>query len=154
MKRPRPPIPWHIKHRVAMRQAMAVTGIMVAPSINKHGRVTQAAYRDATRHMLALIFPNGEKTHCDHDPPLRARPYNPRIKNVAARYTPNANDPDYLIHRTIHGHHIKTNVRGDGAQFPDRVLIKRERRREKPKKAKRHKWPKGRKLRSRSTWAR
>ena len=72
----------------------------------------------------------GESLHLDHNPALRTRPYNPRVKNVAARYTPNANDPEYLIYRTQHAHHIKTNVRGDGAQHPDRVLIKRERKRE------------------------
>lgn len=152
MKRVRPAIPWSVQHQVAVRQAVAVSGVVIFPSVNVHGRNTQADYREATRQMLAIMFPGGEKTHCDHNPPLRTRPYNPRIKDVAARYTPNANDPDHLTHRTRHDHHIKTNIRGDGAQFPDRVLIKRERRREKPKKAKPHKWPKGRKLRSRPTW--
>lgn len=119
-KRPRPYIPLRVRLQVARRQLEAV-GIT-------HDR------SEALAHALRLLFGN-DPCHLDHNPPLRARPYNPRIKDVAARYTPNANDPEYLIYRTKHEHHIKTNVRGDGAQHPDRVLIKRERRREKDRKS-------------------
>ena len=62
-------------------------------------------------------------------------------------YSPDANDPEHLVYRTAHAHLIKTNVRGEHGQHPDRVLIKKERRRQKaahngahkpvPKKAKR-----------------
>lgn len=158
MKRVRPPIPWNVQWIAAQRQAFRA-GIPTAfPVANKRGTVSQKAIRDATRVMLAALFP-GEKTHCDHNPPLRTRGYNPRRKDVAARYTPHANDPDHLIHRTVHAHKIKTNIRGDGAQFPDRVLIKRERKRERkkmreksrkiPVAARRNPWPKGRKIRGR-----
>jgi hypothetical protein len=65
-----------------------------------------------------------------------------------------------LLYREKHAHHIKTNVHGDGAQHPDRVLIRRERQRTKKKKADladfrsalnkpKRGWPKGRKLQSR-----
>jgi hypothetical protein len=76
----------------------------------------------------------------DHNPALGAREKVFR-KGVHVGYRPDANDPDHLIYREKHAHHIKTNVRGDGAQHPDRVLIKRERKRlNKTKKKKRHKW--------------
>lgn len=68
----------------------------------------------------------------DHDPPLAARPRRGRGRKTI--YEPDANDHGHLLYRP-HGpefdgsHLIKTNVRGDHGQFPDRVLIKRERRR-------------------------
>jgi hypothetical protein len=66
----------------------------------------------------------------DHDPALAIRKKVFR-KGVHVGYVPDACDPEHLIYRTAVAHHIKTNVRGDGAQHPDRVLIKKERRRQK-----------------------
>lgn len=63
----------------------------------------------------------------DHDPALGARE---KVFNAAGDhigYVPAANDPEHLIYREKHAHHIKTQIRGDGAQRPDRVLIKRNR---------------------------
>lgn len=102
---------------------------------------------------LRLMFGENVKLHLDHDPPLRVRAYNPKIKDIAARYFPNANDPEYLCYLTDTAHRLKTNVRGNGAQYPDRVLITRERRRETPKPKRKHQWGK-RKLQSRSTFNR
>lgn len=77
----------------------------------------------------------------DHDPPLGARP---RIRRGLGRktyYIPDANDPEHLNYRP-HGpqfdgsHLIKTNVRGEHGQHPDRVLIKKARRLENPGRAK------------------
>lgn len=54
--------------------------------------------------------------HLDHNPALILRPYNPRIKDIAARYTPHAHDPDaleYLV-KSAHGH--KTFGRKPGAE--------------------------------------
>lgn len=88
----------------------------------------------------------------DHDPPLAARPR--RGVGKKTRYTPAANEPTCLNYRP-HGpqfegsHLIKTNTRGDGAQYPDRVLIKRERNRREGKKGrakKRHTNPSSRKF--------
>jgi hypothetical protein len=62
----------------------------------------------------------------DHDPALATRMRRTRAGKTL--YSPDANDPAHLIYRTAHAHHIKTNVRGEGAQHPDRVLIKRARR--------------------------
>ena len=76
----------------------------------------------------------------DHDPALGARPK--RGAGKATRYTPDANDAAHLFYRP-HGpqfdgsHLIKTNVRGDHGQHPDRVLIKKQRRLERGPKPKR-----------------
>jgi hypothetical protein len=70
-----------------------------------------------------------EKLHLDHDPALATRKRRGEGKKTI--YDPSANDPYYLVYRGKHAHHIKTNVKGDGAQHPDRVLIRRERRRQK-----------------------
>lgn len=90
--------------------------------------------------VLVWLLLGGEPAHLDHNPPIRVRPYNKRIKDIAARYTPNANDPEYLLWRTETDHKFKTNVHGDGAQFPDRVLINRERARERKDQPKKSKW--------------
>lgn len=85
----------------------------------------------------------------DHDPPLAARPKERRGLGKKTYYVPDANDPDHLFYRP-HGpefegsHLIKTNVRGDHGQHPDRVLIKKQRRIERGPKPKR-----GPKIRSR-----
>lgn len=52
----------------------------------------------------------------DHDPALVLRAYNPRIKDVAARYTPHAHDPEALIYREKADHQQKTTGRKPGAE--------------------------------------
>ncbi len=104
-----------------------------------------------------LLFKLAELLGCkvldldlDHDPPLAAR----KRRGTGNRtvYTPKANDPAHLFYREHHAHHIKTNVRGDGAQYPDRVLIRRERQRREKKRAKpKTKWQ-SRPLRSANRW--
>ena len=144
--RPRPRVPEKVQIAVALRQ---IGRLRVPVTVEQFQNETQPAYLERLLRALAIILdcPRSE-LRLDHDPPLRARAYNPRVKNVAARYTPNANDPAHLLYRPHSAefegsHHIKTNVRGDHGQFPDRILIKRERRRENPKK-KRGTFPRGR----------
>lgn len=78
----------------------------------------------------------------DHDPPLAARPKSRRGLGKKTYYIPDANDPAHLFYRP-HGpehagsHLIKTNVRGDHGQHPDRVLIKKARRLERGPRPKR-----------------
>lgn len=78
----------------------------------------------------------------DHDPPLAARYRERRGLGKKTYYIPDANDPDFLKYRP-HGpqfdgsHLIKTNVRGDHGQHPDRVLIKKARQAERGPKPKR-----------------
>lgn len=156
MKRERPHIPVEVKCRVALRQLFGNADLI--PFIRPMGRALIAMRTDLA---LKLGCQVGD-LRLDHNPALRLRPYNPRIKNVARRYTPNANDPNAMLYRSAHDHHIKTNVRGDGAKRSDTSEIKRERRREKPKRkskrrwgsrpiqARKNAWPKGRKIRSRN----
>ncbi len=133
MKRQRPGLPpLAIRLQVAIRQ------------LEKSGRSTIIIETETKEQQLSgiLKFLFGDAiVHLDHEPALRRRKYNPRVKKIAARYTPHAHDADCLLYRPFAAeldgsHYIKTQVRGDNGQFPDRVLIKRERRREKPKKRK------------------
>jgi hypothetical protein len=76
--------------------------------------------------LLNILF-GAQQLHLDHDPPLMLRDFNKRT----GKYTPDANDPEYLVWRTAAEHRIKTYVRGDGAQLSDagkrRKEIKRRR---------------------------
>ena len=72
--------------------------------------------------------------HLDHDPPLAARMRRTMLDGVIV-YSPDANSVAHLIYREKRAHQIKTNVRGEHGQYPDRVLIKRARRLDKPKKS-------------------
>lgn len=65
-------------------------------------------------YVLEVLF--GDHKHAlDHDPALILRPYNPRIKDVAARYTPHAHDPAALVYRLKEDHQQKTTGRKPGA---------------------------------------
>lgn len=164
--RPRPYIPLAVRMQVAERQFNAFAKTSDHPNVvlfrdevdRAHWKRTEPL-ADQLRALLTMTF-GDSPPHLDHDPPLRTRLYNPRLKDVAARYTPNANDPNHLTYRTEHEHRIKTNVRGEHGQHPDRVLIKRERKRErkyrKPvptfrrrKLRSANRWPEGRKIQNR-----
>jgi hypothetical protein len=152
----RPSIPVEVKCRAALRQ-LGELWIDEAIGANHGG---MGAFLDR------LLFKMAELLNCevkglrlDHNPALATRERKGEGKNTI--YKPDANDPEFLIYREKHAHHIKTNVRGDGAQYPDRVLIKRARKQKrKPRKgfgrrafakATGSSWPK-RKLRSANRW--
>lgn len=122
----RPHIPLEVRCRVALRQL----GEMWPDSVLE---VSDQAFGKLLADLLAqlagLLGCAVTGLHLDHNPALGARAKVIR-KGVHVGYRPAANDPEHLLYREKHAHHIKTNVRGDGAQHPDRVLIKRERRRE------------------------
>ena len=149
MKRPRPYIPLAVRLDVARRQLCA-SGMDGAKAAAKFSLGGPTPIKTRLDMALRILF-GDNPFHLDHNPALILREFNSRI----GRYTPDANDPAHLIYRTRHEHHIKTNVRGDGAQFSDTVLRKRERRRERQRNQGRPKtkWPK-RKLVSRSSWPR
>lgn len=157
MKRERPSQP-----PLSAQFAAAINQLIAA---GEHHLVATLAASDLSQQWklegaLEQLFGTLAETQCDHNPALILRDYNPRIKDVAARYTPHAHDPRYLLHRTVHGHHIKTNVRGDGAQRSDtgermhrrrmdenRGLRKRKPKRNIPsrpfqKRVVKHPWPK------------
>ena len=130
-KRPRPYVPLHVKLDVLARQ-LAQLWRMPQKEFDTTVRVGKNQ-SDAIAKMLKML---AEFYRCevkdlrlDHTLALRLRDYNHRRKDIAARYTPNANDPAWLAYLPRVEHDHKT-FRRNGAQFSDTVLIKRDRRRE------------------------
>lgn len=127
----RPHIPLEPRCRVALRQLGEIwPDTVIKENRGKYGRLLRSLLEQ-----LATLL-NCELGHLDldHNPALALREKVMR-KGVHIGYRPDANDPEYLIYRERRDHVLKTQVRGEGAQFPDRVLIKRERRRAKSKPA-------------------
>jgi hypothetical protein len=157
MRLPRPHIPVEVKCRVALRQlgTMWIDDLIQAHRCDKtvapkYQRGLGAYLVELLDKLAALLNCQPGDLHLDHVPALALR--DKLIKNGEhVGYMPDANDPEHLLYRERHEHHIKTQVRGDGAQFPDRVLIKRARRRERPRPKRRHKWA-SRPLRSANRW--
>lgn len=154
----RPHIPIKVRCRVAMRQL----GEMWPDRVLEEWEGPLGALLDMLLAKLGPLLSNEEviDLHLDHDPPLAARGLMHKRKTGTVVYVPDANDPEHLVYREKHAHHIKTNVRGEGAQHPDRVLIKKQRRRERgkqrrrgpPIRSRKSTWPKGRKLTSANRW--
>jgi hypothetical protein len=127
----RPHVPLSVRCNVAERQLREYTayyGYAVA------GKKTAGNRLRAMLPLLAQVFGcEVSELRLDHDPPLAARPRNSQGLGLKSRYEPDANDPDYLFYRP-HGaqhagsHDVKTRIRGDHGQHPDRVLIKKARR--------------------------
>jgi hypothetical protein len=100
------------------------------------------------------IFFLGEPFHLDHYPALVLRDFNERT----GKYSPDANDPEFLIYRTVADHRTKTFVRGERGQLSDTILRAKNKniaRNRNPKRRKtkipqrKNPWPKGRKMWSR-----
>ncbi len=163
---PRPHIPLEVRCRVVLRQ---LGEMFVEAKLNEvaTGKTTFAAILVESLDRLASLLGVESRRlfHLDHDPALENReklvllPSGRKVRAIVVpdgaevlRYFPDANDPEYLFYREKHAHHIKTNVRGDGAQYADNVLAKRERRR--AKKAGKKRVPKkpSRSLRSANRW--
>lgn len=121
---PRRAIPVEVKCRVAMRQLGEMwPEAVLAAHERKLGELL-----DRLKTRLAELLGCGvDDLRLDHDPALGAREKIRNANGTIIEYVPDEHDPAHLIYRTQAAHHIKTNVRGDGAQFPDRVLIKRAR---------------------------
>lgn len=134
----RPHIPFKVRCRVALRQLgeMFPDSALDVPS---HKRLLD----DLLVQLALLLNCEVSEFQLDHNPALGARQKVYR-KGVHVDYIPSANDPEFLIYRIKHDHFIKTNHRGDGAQHPDRVLIKKQRRLEQGPKPKRGPKMKGR----------
>lgn len=114
IKRQRPPMPpLAVRVQVAERQFVANKNI---PSwaVRTYKEMTEWE-TTLTRHLKFLLGWLFDEPQCDHDPALILRKYNPRIKDVAARYTPHAHDPDALIYREKSDHQQKTTGRKPGA---------------------------------------
>lgn len=149
--RPRPAIPVSTKLAVAGRHLIDAGVNIFADYFRVDGETHSMLLERRLVRLADCLGCPRKDLRLDHDPPLRWRRYDPRVKNVAARFQPNANSPEHLIYRTKEDHHRKTNIRGDGAMFADRVLIARERKRENPKPKRKYKWA-SRPLRSANKW--
>jgi hypothetical protein len=133
----RPHIPLEVRCRVALRQLGTCADIdrKIMLESREAGGLGYGRLLETLLRVLAVRFLCPEdQLRLDHDPPLASRPRFRRGLGRKTRYQPDANDPDHLSYRP-HGpefagsHLIKTNVRGEHGQHPDRVLIKKERRR-------------------------
>ena len=135
MRLPRPHIPIDVRCLVAARQ------------LGRDWSIKGQSRTEKLRIMLKLLFPDGE-WELDHNPALENRFFNKRT----GKYTPDANNPDYLIYREKHAHKIKTLVRGDGAQLSDAAIARKRKRKERKAKRPKTRWP-CRPMQSRSNWA-
>lgn len=137
----RPNIPLEVECRVALRQLGEMWPDKVIGEWRYGPRNRARNFTLLRSRLLAqlcqLLNCEPVDLRLDHDPALGAREkvFDRNGKHVG--YVPDANDPEHLIYREKHAHHIKTNVRGDGAQHPDRVLIKKNRRIERGPRPKR-----------------
>lgn len=119
----RPYIPISVRIVVARRQ-LADIGICTLVSADLDTVGMNAPARLAVYLQRAF---GASDVDLDHDPALGARRKIMRNGEIVG-YDPDANDPDFLIYREGAAHQIKTNVRGEHGQHPDRVLIKKNRR--------------------------
>lgn len=139
MKLYRPHIPLRIRCIVAGAQLLA-HGVNVFAEFSREEGETRAALLERRLARLADILGcTRAELRLDHNPALGLRKRRRTGKTIMVGgepvdvliYSPGANDPAHLLYRSHHAHLIKTNLRGDGAQFSDTALMKRERRRKK-----------------------
>lgn len=157
MALPRPYIPLRVRALVAVIQ-LHKAGVNVFVDARRD-RETMSAHLERRLESLAGVLDCArEDLRLDHNPALVLRDFNKRT----GKYKPDANDPDFLIYRTAHDHHIKTNVRGDGAlrsdtservyrRRVDRNKQKRKVRAKKKRTGAKPRWP-SRPLRSANRW--
>lgn len=160
MKRPRPYIPMSVRIKVAQRQ------------LDSCAMLVQRLYGETQQSYLARLLGNFTmfilaqnpglmeipQLQLDHDPALILRPFNERT----GKYTPDANDPEFLVYLRKADHQQKTTGRKPGAlktittkgsdiglKAKFAKLEGRTKRRPKVKIAQRkNPWPKSRKIRS------
>lgn len=131
----RPYIPLDIRYRVLLRQLGWAPKDIDEEIADAKDMTRAPIFRGVHRRLMVVldklkISIGSNNLHLDHDPPLAARK---KVKNKAGviiGYRPAANDPNHLIYRTAVEHRLKTNVRGEHGQHPDRVLIKKNRKME------------------------
>lgn len=137
---PRPYIPLAVRVQVAARQLCEAGFTLRAMELVGSGERSDGALLQWLL-FVELKFERG-KVHLDHDPPLAARMRRTKLDGSVV-FSPNANDPRFLIYRTPEAHRFKTNVAGEHGQHPDRVLIKKARRLERKARPKpKRKWAK------------
>ncbi len=145
MKRPRPYIRLSIRTQVAERQFRE--GF---PTISPSSMVIMRETMRPSMYLWWLLHNRFESPQLDHDPALCLREFNERT----GKYTPDANDPEYLVYREKADHLQKTTGRAIGAartvsaKGSDMGLRKKFKRLESPRKRKakipsrKNPWPK------------
>lgn len=146
MRLPRPRIPLTVRIDVARRQFRKMDAHVMAQHFdfidqNVFGAPSRRLVewfdsfhdkRETLKLFLQGLFGRNATVHLDHDPALQNRTLNPRT----GKYTPDANDPDFLVYRLRDDHRTKTYLRGDGAQRSDvaqQRYLKRVAARKKPR---------------------
>jgi hypothetical protein len=135
----RPRIPFETRCRVLLRQLGELWPDAVILAMK--GRL-EVFCRLKMEELAAVLDCEAKDLHLDHDPALGARQKVFDADGEHIGYIPDANDKDFLIYREKTAHRVKTNHAGEHGQFPDRVLIKRNRKLEGKVRAKvKRKWP-------------
>jgi len=132
VKRKRPHIPIPVRLTVIARQlqeSRQLYDVLTVAVLT----MSEAAKLD---HLLTCKF-GEEKYHLDHDPSLVLRSYD----EATGQYTPDANDPDFLVYRTEEDHRLKTYVRGEGAQFSDAAKRRRAIKQQRQERPRPNRWP-------------
>lgn len=145
MKLLRPHIPLETRCRVLLRQLGELWPEQCIATA-KEARSLGYFVAGLKKQLSELLVCGPDELQLDHEPALENREKVFDRSGQHVGYRPDANDPNHLIYRTKADHQIKTNVRGDGAQYSDRALAKRERRRQRGNKPSRpiesaNRWP-------------
>jgi len=110
----RPHIPLTVRVAVAERQVRATGSIfwpLYLSAMDKDSGLTEPwSLTRRLRVLLNELFAD-QPFQLDHDPALVLRKFNRRT----GKYTPDANNPDYLVYRTTADHQQKTTGRKPGA---------------------------------------
>jgi hypothetical protein len=115
MNRLRPFIPLSVRVQVAERQLSksgSILWALYASAVTANGKLdAPLTLTHRLRILLSHLFPEGD-FQLDHDPALILR----RFNHINGRYTPAANNPDFLIYRQKDDHLQKTTGRKPGAE--------------------------------------
>jgi hypothetical protein len=152
MRLHRPHVPVKVKCQVLARQ-LGATSLHFDEGPQGYAGWSYHQWLDYLLRRLEDKIGDGDDHHnstplqLDHDPALQNREFNKRTR----KYTPDANDPRFLIYRTKEAHRIKTLVRGDGAQLSDAAIARKRKRKERKANRRKVKWA-SRALKSASRW--
>lgn len=111
MSRPRPYIPIRVRLKVAIWQFIAAGGNATDFEMRARRQHGNVGKRELLTLLLKELFP-GAVAQLDHDPALILRSFDPET----GRYTPDANDLEFLIWREKAAHQEKTSGRRPGAR--------------------------------------
>ena len=142
----RPHIPLEVRCRVALRQLGTFWPDEAIDARRRTAGGLGAYLSELLDKLAGTLGCETKDLRLDHMPALAIRDKIFR-NGIHVDYDPPCDSIDDLIYRTNIAHLVKTNHRGDHGQHPDRVLIKKQRRLERPPKPKR-----GGKIASKASW--